>query len=638
MTAVWSFARSALRAHRSSIVGSFLMVALASALLTATAAWMEAGLRGTASGESLPMLSAVTGSFAGTTILVVVLVVASAYAAALRERRSQFALLRAVGATPRQVRTMVAAEVAIVFTVATAVGALPGLLLARAATPLLTSDEIVPVGFELPLSPWSVVATFLLLGATGAVTARVASRETARLSPTAAVRSSAVEPSALSPGRRIAAWSTLGLGLGVAGVPFVVPGIVGSATGASSAFLLITSAALAGPAVVATLARHGLVLARGTGSSSLTLALSNARGFSRRLTAAIIPLALLLALGTVQTGTNRAVVTATGLQLEEGITADLVVRSGQEGAGLSAQDVATVAALPGVDATTTVRSQDAEVRTDEEMDGVPGLGAMAWEPTAVQVLSGDGLLVDPDVRSGDLADLMTPGTVAVGRDSLLGSGTGVGGEITVRVDGQESALTIVAVYDRSLGFGDYLVGERTLPAGSTADAVLVQTAGAAGPGADSVRSAVQDLGLQADDPAAYADAAVDAAAGQQRLSAVLLAALLVFVAAAAANTLAMLAGSRRPEHALLRRTGATRRQVLTTAAVEATAVAVAALVIGTLSVLPALVGVGYGLVGSVTAGFDLPVFAALALAVVAVAGSTTVVGAVRATGAPRASV
>lgn len=638
---MWSFARSALLAHRSSVAGSFVMVALASALLTATAAWMEAGLRGAPTGEALPMLSAVTGSFAGTTILVVVLVVASAYAAALRERRAQFALLRAVGATPRQVRTMVAAEVTIVFTVATAVGAVPGLLLARAATPLLTADDIVPAGFELPLSPWAVVATFLLLGATGALTARVASRETARLSPTAAVRGSAVEPSALGPVRRTAAWSTLVLGLGVAGVPFVLPGIIGSATGASSAFLLITSAALAGPAVVATLARRGLVLAQRTGSSSLTLALANARGFSRRLTAAIIPLALLLAIGTVQTGTNRAVVTATGVQLEDGITADLVVQ-GQPGAdqsGLTSEDVAAVAALPGVGAVTTLRSQAAEVRTDEEMDDVPGLGAVAWEPTGLQELSGDELLVDPDVRSGDLADLTTPGTVAVGRDSLLGTGTGVGGELTVRVDGQESVLTIVAVYDRSLGFGDFLVGEGTLPAGDTVDALLLRAAGAGGTPAtvsdtEALRSAVEAAGLQAEDPAAYADSAVEAAAGQQRLSAVLVLALLVFVAAAAANTLAMLAGSRRHEHALLRRTGATRRQVVITAAVEASAVALAALVIGTASVVPALVGVGYGLVGSVTAGFDMTVFGVLALAVVAVAGSTTVVGAARATARP----
>jgi len=633
---MWSFARSALRAHASSVAGSFVMVALASALLTATGAWMEAGIRGTSSGEDLSMLSAATGSFAGTTILVVVLVVASAYAAALRERRSQFALLRAVGATPTQVRRMVATEVAIVFAAATLVGAVPGLLLARSATSVLVSGEIVPAGFVLQLSPWPVLATAVLLGGTGALTARLAARETARLSPTAAVRLSATEPSTLSPVRRTAAWCCAVLGLGVAVVPFVVPGLIGSASGASSAFLLITSAALAGPAIVAALARRGLAAAQGSGSTSLALALTNARGFSRRLTAAIVPLALLLSLGTVQLGVNRAVSTAAGVQLGDGITADLVV---QKTGGLGTTDLEAVRSTPGVEALTTLRSQEAQVRTDDEMDDVALLSGLAWEPTALQVLSGEDVLVDPDVRSGSLDDLAEPGTVAVGRDSLLGTGTGLGDSLTVRLDDQERELTIVAVYDRTLGFGDYLVGEATLASddtqtgtGTAADAVLLRTA----PGkTDAVETAIVAAGLDVLTPAEYADAATEAAAGQQQLSAILVLALLVFVAAAAANTLAMLASSRRPEHALLRRTGATRRQLVTTAAVEAAVVALAALVIGTASVLPALIGVGYGLVGSVFAGIDVMAFGVLALAVVLVAGATTVIGAVRATAVRR---
>ena len=632
---MWSFARSALRAHASSVAGSFVMVALASALLTATGAWMEAGIRGTSTGEDLSMLSAATGSFAGTTILVVVLVVASAYAAALRERRSQFALLRAVGATPTQVRRMVATEVAIVFAAATLVGAVPGLLLARSATSVLVSGEIVPDGFVLQLSPWPVLATAVLLGGTGALTARLAARETARLSPTAAVRLSATEPSTLSPVRRAAAWCCAVLGLGVAMVPFVVPGLIGSASGASSAFLLITSAALAGPAIVAALARRGLAAAQGSGSTSLTLALTNARGFSRRLTAAIVPLALLLSLGTVQLGVNRAVSTAAGVQLGDGITADLVV---QKTGGLDAKDLEAVRSTPGVEALTTLRSQEAQVRTDE-MDDVAFLSGLAWEPTALQVLSGEDMLVDPDVRSGSLDDLADPGTVAVGRDSLLGTGTGLGDTLTVRLDDQERELTIVAVYDRTLGFGDYLVGEATLASddtqtgtGPAVDSVVLRAA----PGqVDDVKTAIVSAGLDVLTPAEYADAATDAAAGQQQLSAILVLALLVFVAAAATNTLAMLASSRRPEHALLRRTGATRRQLVTTAAVEAGVVALAALVIGTASVLPALIGVGYGLVGSVVAGIDVMAFGVLALAVVLVAGATTVIGAVRATARPQ---
>src|SRR5690606_41010565 len=65
-----------------------------------------------------PMLAPLAGSSAGTAVLVVALVVASTSAAALRRRTEQYALLRAVGATPAQVRSMVTAEVGLVFAVA----------------------------------------------------------------------------------------------------------------------------------------------------------------------------------------------------------------------------------------------------------------------------------------------------------------------------------------------------------------------------------------------------------------------------------------------------------------------------------------------------------------------------------------
>src|SRR3954453_539003 len=119
---MWSFARSAVLTYRGSFIGSFLIVVFAAALLSANGVLMETGLHSDA-----PLLSTVAASFAGTAILVVVLVVASTFASALRQRHEQFALLRAVGAPGSQVRSMVTAEVSIVFAIAAPLGALPGL-------------------------------------------------------------------------------------------------------------------------------------------------------------------------------------------------------------------------------------------------------------------------------------------------------------------------------------------------------------------------------------------------------------------------------------------------------------------------------------------------------------------------------
>ena len=161
---MWFFSRSSARAHRASLTGSAIIVALASALLTATGVLLESGLRtGLASdtvGGSAMLLAMVASSFAGTTILIVVFMLSSTIAGALRQRRRELALLRAIGATGRQVRSLVTRKVLMVLAVAAPLGAVPGLVGSRLLTPTLESSGIVPAGYELTLSPIPVVATY----------------------------------------------------------------------------------------------------------------------------------------------------------------------------------------------------------------------------------------------------------------------------------------------------------------------------------------------------------------------------------------------------------------------------------------------------------------------------------------------
>ena len=95
--------------------------------------------------------------------------------------------------------------------------------------------------------------------------------------------------------------------------------------------------------------------------------------------------------------------------------------------------------------------------------------------------------------------------------------------------------------------------------------------------------------------------------------------LIVFIATAAANTLVMLTSARRPEFTLLRRIGTTRSQLTAMISIESVFVMVTALVIGTLSVIPALVGVAHGMLGVFSLAIDWPVYGTLAGAVVLIA-------------------
>ncbi|SDD96900.1 FtsX-like permease family protein [Auraticoccus monumenti] len=600
--------RSLLVVNRSAVLGAGVVVALAAVLLATTAAWLEAGIRQ----PEAPFLSTVAGSFAGTLVLITVFMVASVFAGVLRQRRGEFALLRAVGATARQIRTSVTTEVLLLLALVAPLGAVVGTLLAPLVTPLLRDTGIVPGDFTLSASAIPVLTTLLVLVPTGFLAARLAARAATRTSPTDGLRASVVDAPRLSRGRIVAAAVTGALGLLAAGTPFVVPGTVGAASGASSAILMIVAAALAGPLLVHRAARRGLAMARG---SALELALANTRGFSSRFSAAVIPLALLVGLGWVQTGTDTAVARAAEQQLRAGISADLVVMSP---AGVTVEQAAAVATLPGVAATTSMGDVSASVRTEAPDEDVPALDGLAWEPTSLRTLSADHALVDPSVRSGSLDELAGPDTIAVSSEALALSGTGLGDTVDLRVEGGPVvAARVVAVYDRGLAFGDYLVRD---PGTGPTGAVLVD-ASAADPA--GVRTAVEEMGLTVSTEEEHLVTATASADGERRLSLVLIIALLAFVGVAAANTLVTTTRSRRDELALLHRTGATRGQLLRMVLVETAFIALASVALGTLAVVPALLGVGYGLGGGLLSGIDLAAWAgfsgaAIVIAVIAV--------------------
>ncbi|WKN48967.1 FtsX-like permease family protein [Nocardioides sp. Arc9.136] len=623
---MWRLARSAVAAHPGSLVGTLLALVAAAALLSAGGVLVESGLRTGPSVDGGPdgaTLVALASSYLGTALVVVVLVVAATVVLAMRPRQRDLAVLRAVGATHGQVRRVVTAELLLLAAVAGPVGSVAGLVAARWTTPLLVDASLVPAGFTPTVSPWPALSAVLVLGAVAVVAGRLAARDTLRLPPTAALRSTLVEPREVGRVRRTAALGTAVLGLVAAGSPLVVPGTVGGATAATSAMLLVGAAALAGPLLV-----QRVLASAGTGArrSPVTrLALAATRGSARRLTAVVVPLATVVAVGTVQTSTGEAVHDAAVQQLTAGISADLVVTAPD---GLDDAGLAAVSGAPGVTGTTPVATVPARVRTDDE--DVPGLESLSWESAALRVLAEgtDPAAYDPDVVDGSLAALDEPGTVAVSTDARLLSGAGTGETVAVRVAGGGTAeLRVAAVYDRGLGFGDYTVGTATTAAlgvETSADTVLVDTDDAA-----ATTAALDGAAIDATTTVAYVASATSADAAEQRLSTVLLLALLAFVLLGAGNALVMSTVGRRDELRLLGRIGATRPQLVRMAFVESLLVAVAAVAIGTLAVVPAVLGTSFGLLGAAVPALDVTAYGVLLglVLVVSVAGTVPTVAA-----------
>ena len=80
--------------------------------------------------EARELLIALAGSFGGTALMVALFVVASTFALLVQQRAREIALLRAVAATPRQVRRMIYREAQVVAVAAGILGAIPAVALA----------------------------------------------------------------------------------------------------------------------------------------------------------------------------------------------------------------------------------------------------------------------------------------------------------------------------------------------------------------------------------------------------------------------------------------------------------------------------------------------------------------------------
>ena len=145
----------------------------------------------------------VTAAFGGLAMFMAIFVVASTMGLSIQQREREIALLRAVAATPRQIRRMIAWEAAIVGLLGSAAGIWPGILLGRALGHALVRHGIVPPNFTVGTG-WLPAAAAVVAGVAIALLAVLAAgRRAARVPPTLALTNAAAEPRLLGPGRLI---------------------------------------------------------------------------------------------------------------------------------------------------------------------------------------------------------------------------------------------------------------------------------------------------------------------------------------------------------------------------------------------------------------------------------------------------
>lgn len=201
-------------------------------------------------GAARSQLLALSAAFAGTAIMIAMMVVASTLALSIQQRRREIALLRAIAASRRQIHRMIGGEILLVAGIAAVLGAIPGIALAYVLRAGFARGGVVPADFGLALSPMPALIAIVLCVGTARIAGWVAARRPAKISPVEALGESAVEPKRLPRFRVIAGWVAMFLGVAASGLPLLIPGEAAIAGVAGSALLLVLSIALLGPRLV----------------------------------------------------------------------------------------------------------------------------------------------------------------------------------------------------------------------------------------------------------------------------------------------------------------------------------------------------------------------------------------------------
>ncbi|MGK5638048.1 FtsX-like permease family protein [Streptomyces sp. URMC 126] len=520
----------------------------------------------------------VFGSMAGITVFAALFVIAGTIAFTARQRLRELALLRTLGATPRQVRRLLGLEAWTVGLAAAVTGVPLGLWLAGRLGARFVETGAVPAslrvhGGALPL---------LIAAGTGLLVARLAAflagRRAARIAPAEAMRESAAAPAGGGLVRLLLG-ATLVAGAVAVLVFTPMRGGIGVGMGFIACALLISGAAALGPWLVRVVRP---VLAGLLPGAVGRLAAANVRRFPLRTAGAALPLALLFALNAT-------------MLLDSTLLADLTARArADRTAPAPARLTLSAPGGPGLPldayraATRMPNATDVDATLPTEVLVRTG-GKPRHHPAQGLYRAGRGVL-DLDVRQGSL-DRLGEG-VAVSTDLAAGQHWRVGDTASLWLpDGTRLAKPVVALYARSAGFGEMLLPGR-LAAEHTVRPLLSAVYLGRRPGPAALSAARADFPQLAWDSGAVTEREDAEAASQQAALRLLTGISFSFTAVAVLNVFALAALGRRGEYAGLRLLGATARQVRAMAAREAVlivgtgltiGVAIAAAVVGTFS-------------------------------------------------------
>jgi putative ABC transport system permease protein len=512
--------------------------------------------------------------FAFITAFVSAFIINNVFQITIGQRLRELALLRAVGASGRQVRRMITSEALGLGVVSTFVGVFGGLLVARG---LIAAFDAAGAGFPdtqtVLQARTIVVAAVVGVGITMA-SVIVPSRKASRIPPVAAMRPELGFAAMRS--RRLVA----GVAITLVGIATLMIGLFLRPGGTVALVVLAGGGALLlflGIASLSSTVATPVTKVLGWPIEKLfkvpgALARQNVARAPRRTSSSASALMIGVALVSstaVFASSLRATLVDT---LESAITADYIVTD--EGfQGLSPAVSETLAELPELDAVTPVRQISGQVDGSTKNFG-------AVDPVAFDIL------VDPDLQDGTIS--------GVGLDDLLlhedpasDLGVGVGDTVDVTFqNGVQRTLTVAGIYGDAT-FGNWLIGLDTLASVSDAPArdffVIAKLADGVDPavGDAAVRAAMEPFPqVDVQTNAEFLDSQ-EAQINQLLIIITMLLAFAILIAILGISiTLALGVFERTREIGLLRAVGMNKRQTRRSVRWEAVIVSIFGAIVG----------------------------------------------------------
>ncbi|MDH6675890.1 putative ABC transport system permease protein [Rhodococcus sp. LBL1] len=523
-------------------------------------------------GKALSFVNYFLLAFGAIALLVGTFIIYNTFSMIVAQRLRELALLRAIGASRKQVGRSVVFEAIIVGVIGSALGIAGGVGLAYGLRGLLNAFDLgLPQG-PLQIEPRTIIVALVLGLIVTVVSAYAPARRASKVPPVAAMREEFA-----STGDTLKVRTLIGAIAAVLGVLALVVGAQSTGGGAAAlvglgALALVLAVLLAAPAlsrpVVGAL---GAVFAKPFGPVG-RLARTNAVRNPKRTAATAFALTLGLMLVSVIGVFGASAKSSVNALVDKGVQADFVL-TGPQGIGVPAGAAAAAAKVTGVEEAVSLHGVAVKI-DDKDVFGT----ALSGSP--------DGVL-DYTMKEGTTS--ITGTDMLASESEATDHGWKIGTPVTLTDrDGEQVTTTVTGIYADNQLLGPWVVSDQVYQQVTplnmrTEWAVLVKTA----PGTNMTMMA-SDLAT-ATDPFVVVQVQdreqFKGTQGQQidTLLAVLyglLALAVVIAILGIVNTLALSVVERRREIGMLRAVGMQRAQVRRTIYLESVLIAVFGALVG----------------------------------------------------------